>query len=110
MNENILFEESSGNIYADLDIKDADEMLRKAKLVANIQDTIKKRGWTQQEAAKILGMTQPKLSLMLRGQFHGISETKILDCLARLGNDIQIVVTPRSGTHSQQGGIQVVFV
>lgn len=109
MEGNNLFEESSGNVYADLNIKDADEMLRKAKLVANIQETIRERGWTQQEAAKILGMTQPKLSLMLRGQFHGISETKILDCLARLGNDVQIVVTPLPSPYNRPGSIHVVF-
>lgn len=107
--EDKIFEESSGNVYVDLGVKDADEMLRKAKLVAAIQETIQERGWTQQEAAKVLGMTQPKLSLMLRGQFHGISEIKILDCLARLGSDVPIVVTPPTGHSTKPGSIQVVF-
>jgi len=44
--------------------------------------------------AEVLGITQPKLSRMLRGQFHGISETKMLDCLARLGRDVTIVIGP----------------
>ena len=46
----------------------------------------------QQQAAQLLGMTQPKLSNLLRGQFRGISEAKMLECLVRLGRDVEIVV------------------
>ncbi len=107
--ENTFVEESSGNVYADLGMKDAEDMLRKARLVSSIQDIIDERNWTQRQAAKVLGMTQPKLSLMLRGQFHGISETKMLDYLTRLGSDVQIVVSHPTGQSTRQGSIQVVF-
>jgi predicted XRE-type DNA-binding protein len=104
----IEIEKGSGNVYTDLGIPDAGEMLVKAQLAMKIGEIIKSRGWTQQEAADVLGMTQPKLSKMLRGQFRGISEAKMLECLARLGRDVQIVVGP--ARHSDEAGrVEVVF-
>lgn len=73
----------------------------KARLVTKIGEIIKQRHLTQQQAAEILGMTQPKLSGMLRGPFRGISEAKMLDCLNRLGRDVEIVV--RKASRSQTG-------
>jgi len=90
----IEIEESSGNVYVDLGIPNADEMLVKAQLATKIGEIIKTRRWTQQRAAEVLGMTQPKLSKMLRGQFRGVSEAKMLECLAKLGRNVQIVVGP----------------
>ena len=99
-------EKSNGNVYKDLSILNADEMLVKAQLVAKIDEIIKSRRWTQQEAAKILGITQPKLSMMLRGQFRGISEAKMLECLARLGRNIKIIVGP---DQQSTGQVEVLF-
>jgi predicted XRE-type DNA-binding protein len=84
------------NAYADLGFKDAGEMLVKAQLVVKIAQILSERGWSQQQAAKVLGLTQPKLSKMLRGQFRGISEMKMMDCLVRLGRPVKIVVGPES--------------
>ncbi|MDD4927809.1 MAG: helix-turn-helix transcriptional regulator [Gallionella sp.] len=101
-------ESGSNNVYADLDMPNAEEMWVKAQLATNIGDIIKRRKLTQVQAAELLGITQPKLSGLLRGQFRGISETKMLECLTRLGRDIQIVVksAPRSRT---EGHVSVVF-
>jgi predicted XRE-type DNA-binding protein len=93
-NEMIDIEKGTGNVYADLGMADADEMIVKAQLATKIGEIIKARKWSQQQAANVLGLTQPKLSKMLRGQFRGISEAKMLDCLTRLGRDVQIVVGP----------------
>lgn len=82
----------SRNVYADLGYRDADEMLVKAQLVSKIAEIIRRRGLTQVEAAKLLGLTQPKISAMLRGQFRGFSERKLIDCLTSLGRDVQIVI------------------
>ncbi len=82
------------NVYAELGFPDAAEMLVKAKLVVKIAEILRERGWSQVEAAKVLGLTQPKLSKMLRGQFRGISEIKMMDCLVRLGREVKIVVGP----------------
>jgi predicted XRE-type DNA-binding protein len=84
------------NVYLELGFKDAGEMMVKAKLVVKIAEILRERGWSQQEAAKVLGLTQPKLSKMLRGQFRGISEIKMMDCLVRLGREVKIVVGPES--------------
>ena len=95
-------EKGSNNIYADIGMPDAGEMLVKAHLAAKIGEIVKQRRLTQQQAAEILGMTQPKLSNMLRGQFRGISEARMLDCLNRLGRDVEIVV--RKATRSKHAG------
>ncbi|MCU5771911.1 helix-turn-helix domain-containing protein [Erwiniaceae bacterium BAC15a-03b] len=97
---------SSGNVYADIGLNDSEEMLVKAQLAATIGSIIKSRNLTQDQAAKLLGMTQPKLSNLLRGQFRGISEAKMLECLTRLGRDIQIVVGKPRLT---PGSLKVVF-
>jgi len=86
--------ERSATVYAQLGFPDAEEMLVKAQLVSKIAEILKERGWSQQQAAKALGLTQPKLSKMLRGQFRGISEMKMMDCLVRLGRPVKIVVGP----------------
>jgi predicted XRE-type DNA-binding protein len=102
-------EMGSGNVYADLAYADADEMLIKAQLVTKIAEIIKRKGLTQTQAGELLGMPQPKLSNLLRGQFRGFSERRLMNCLTRLGRDVQIVVkaTPRSRS---DGRLSVVFV
>jgi predicted XRE-type DNA-binding protein len=85
-------------VYEQLGFPDAEEMLVKANLVIKIAEILRQRGWSQQQAAKVLGLTQPKLSKMLRGQFRGISEMKMMDCLVRLGRTVKIVVGPARKT------------
>ena len=101
-------ESGSTNVYADLGMADAEEILIKAQLATKIGDIIKRRKLTQVQAAQLLGITQPKLSGLLRGQFRGVSETKMLECLTRLGRDVEIVIksAPRSRT---EGYVTVVF-
>jgi predicted XRE-type DNA-binding protein len=91
-------EEGSGNVYADLGYVDSDGMLVKAQLAAKIAEIIQVRALTQARAAEILGLTQPKVSALLKGRFRGISEHRLLECLTRLGRDVHIVIkpTPRS--------------
>jgi predicted XRE-type DNA-binding protein len=103
----IEIERSLGNVYTDLDFPDAGEMLVKAQLVAKITEILAARKWTQQQVSKALGIPQPKLSKMLLGQFRGISEAKMLDCLTKLGRDIQIVIGSEQRTVST-GRIEVV--
>ena len=101
-------EETTGSVYALLGLREADEMLVKAQLATKIGEIIKGRKWSQQQSAEVLGIPQSKLSKMLRGQFRGISESKMLDCLARLGRDVQIVIGPARRSDSA-GSIAVVF-
>ena len=101
-------ERGSTNVYADLGLENADEMLVKAQLATKIGEIIKQRKLTQVEAGQLLGIPQPKLSKMLRGQFRGISEMKMIECLTRLGRNVEIVVkaAPRS---KSAGQVSVVF-
>src|SRR2546429_4830957 len=80
----------SGNVYRDLGFANAEEMLVKAQLVSKIREIIRGKGLTQTEAAKILGLTQPKLSGILRGQFRGVSERKLIDCMTNLGREVSL--------------------
>ena len=103
-----LIEKSSGNIFADIGFTNDQEMLVKANLALKISEIIAQRRLTQIEAAAILGMPQPKLSKLLRGQFHGVSETKMLECLNKLGRDIQIVIR-KANRDKRIGRTSVVF-
>lgn len=101
-------ETSSGNVYADLGRPDAEEMLIKARLAMKISEIIKHRHLTQMEAAKILGMSQSKVSNLLLGAFRGISEAKMIDALNLLGRDIQIIVKKAPRSHAS-GQTSVIF-
>lgn len=95
------------NVYADLGYAEPDEMLVKATLVTKIADMIRRRGLTQEKAATLLGLTQPKISKLLKGQFRGISAQRLLRCLTRLGSDIEILVKPLAT--SRHGRLTVRF-
>lgn len=94
MKNRIEIEESSGSVYADLGFEDAPSMQVKSALTMRIADIIKARRYSQVKAAEVTGLPQPKLSAILRGHFHGVSERKLLGCLTALGQDVKIVVTP----------------
>ena len=87
---------SSGNVFADLGLPDADKLKIKTGLVIEIRKAIRQQGLTQHEAATRMGITQPKVSGMMRGDFSNLSERKLMDCLNRLGYDIEIKVKPAS--------------
>ena len=80
----------------------------KAQLVRKIGEIIRREGFTQTEAAKIVGLTQPRLSAVLRGHVRGISERRLIDCLTSLGSDVDIVVR-RSPRRRASGRLTVVF-
>jgi predicted XRE-type DNA-binding protein len=93
-------EEGSGNVYADLGYPDSDTMLVKAQLAAEIAEIVQRRALTQAQTAEILGLTQPKVSALLKGRFSGISEHRLLECLTRLGRDVHIVIKPAPRSRS----------
>lgn len=88
----------SGNVYADLGFANPEEELAKAQLAMMIDDAIRKRRLTQQAAAKLMGIDQPKVSHILRGRLGGFSTQRLIDFLTALGRDVDIVVKmpPRS--------------
>jgi predicted XRE-type DNA-binding protein len=75
----------SGNVFADLDLPDAGTLQIKTGLVIEIRRAIRQQGLTQQAAATRMGLTQPKVSNMMRGDFSNVPERKLMECLIRLG-------------------------
>jgi predicted XRE-type DNA-binding protein len=86
--------EGSDNVFADLGLPNAEKLKIKLDLVVEIRKAMRRLGLTQQEAARRMGITQPKISDMMRGNFSNISERKLMDCLNRLGYDIEIKLKP----------------
>jgi predicted XRE-type DNA-binding protein len=85
---------SSGNVYADLGIRGADEHALKAELVRQIAAVMKEQELTQAAAARRLGVEQPDVSKMLRGHFRQFSVERLMRFLVALGHDVEIVVRP----------------
>ena len=104
----IEIEQGSGNVYADIGAAEPEEMLVKAQLAAKVAEIIEARKLKQAEAAELVGLTQPKLSGVLRGKLRGVSEAKLLDCLRRLGRDVQIGVGP-ARRQAEPGRLEVVM-
>lgn len=107
MSEEIEFEMGSGNVFADLGRPDADEMLVKAELVHQISSIVRRRRLTQVQAAELLGISQPKVSELLRGNLRGFSLERIARFLNALGQDIEIRVKPKPRTR-KAGRLSVV--
>lgn len=95
--EGIEVETSSGNVFADLGFADAEKLKIKSGLVIEISRAVRKLCLTQEEAGRRMGIAQPKVSALLRGDFTNLSERKLMDCLNRLGYDIEIKVKPARG-------------
>lgn len=84
----------SGNVFADLGVPDAEKLKIKTGLVVQIRKAMRDHGLNQAEAAHRMGISQAKVSGMMRGDFTNLSERKLMDCLNRLGYDIVIQVQP----------------
>lgn len=91
-NESVKIERGSGNVFADLGLPAADAHMLKAELVARIDKIIRDRRLKQVEAANLLGLSQPDVSRILRGNFREYSLERLLRLLARLGHDVDIVI------------------
>jgi len=84
----------SGNVFADIGVPNADEHFVKAQLVFKIDSIMKDRRMRQVDAAGVLGIRQPDVSKMLRGEFRQFSVERLLRFLVALGQDVEIVVRP----------------
>lgn len=92
--EGVEVQRSTGNVFAELGLPDAEKLKIKSGLVVEIRKAMRALGLTQQAAAKRMGIPQPKVSAMMHGDFTNLSERKLMDCLNRLGYDIEIKVRP----------------
>jgi len=92
--DGIEIETGSGNVFADLGLPGAEKLKIKSGLVIEIARALRRLDLTQEEAGRRMGVPQPKASAMLRGDFANLSERKLMECLNRLGYDIEIKVKP----------------
>jgi predicted XRE-type DNA-binding protein len=91
------YEVGSRNVFKDLGLPNAEEHLVKAQLVYKIDTIMKDRGLKQSEAADLLGVKQPDISKMLRGDFRQFSVERLLRFLVALNQDVEIVIKPHRG-------------
>lgn len=89
---------SSGNVFADLNLHNPDEMLIKAELVRQVCQIINKQKLTQIETAELLGIDQPKVSALLRGKITGFSLERLFRFLNALDRDVEIAVKSKPKT------------
>lgn len=101
----ITVEDSSGNIFADLGFPNPEREEIKARLTLQIYRLIKQRGLTQAKAGEILGIKQPHVSGLMRGQSGTYSVERLMEFLTALGQDVQITVRP---TRKEHGHLSVV--
>ena len=101
MNQEISVQASSGNVFADLGLENSDELLVKAELARKISDIITKQQLTQTEAAKILGIDQPKVSALTNGKLSAFSTVRLFRFLNALGRDVEIVVKTKPKSRPQ---------
>lgn len=104
--EDILVEESSGNVFADLGLPDPEERLAKADLAIAIGREIDSRNLTQAEAAELLGVAQPDISNLVRGRLSGYSIERLTRLLNALGQDVEIRIRP-TGAGKERGHLRV---
>lgn len=95
--DNVKIERSGGNVFADLGRPDAETHLLKAELVTEIDEIVRARRLTQAQAAVLLGLSQPDVSRLLRGNFRDFSVERLLRLLMTLGRDVDIVIRKPRG-------------
>ena len=88
-------EESSGNVFADIGLPDAEELLLKAKLVSRIAQLVEEKGLTQAQIAERTALDQPKVSHLLRGKLSGFSADRLFTILNRLGHSVEVRISPK---------------
>ena len=100
------FEESGGNVFADLGFRNSKQEMLKARLTVEIYKLLTKRGITQSEAAKLLGTTQAQVSALMRCRPVSVSVGRLMEFLNVLGQDIEVTVKP--ATRRKVGDMSVV--
>lgn len=92
MTQEIRIQASSGNVFADLGLENADELLVKAELARKISNIITKQNMTEAEASEILKIDQIKVSDLINGKLSSFSTVQMFRFLNSLGRDVEIVV------------------
>lgn len=101
------YEESSGNVFADLGLRDADELFARGQIGIHVFKLIKAKDLKQREVASLLGIKQPEVSHLMNGHFHRFTTDKLLDFLKLLDQKVTITISPRAKGEPYQ---EVAFV
>ncbi|MBW3622653.1 MAG: helix-turn-helix domain-containing protein [Armatimonadetes bacterium] len=97
----------TGNVFADLGLPDPEEHLLKAEIVVNLQALLQQRGLDGRGAAERLGLDEPELDALLRGQFIHYPVERLLRMVNALGSDVKIVITTEE-TRQEKASLSVV--
>ena len=97
--------EGSGKVFADLGLPNPEQELLKAQLTLQIYTILKDSGMTQVEIAKILGVQQPQVSLLMRNRAGNFSIGRLMEFLTALRQDVEITVRP---TRKEHGALSVI--
>lgn len=108
MTNKVDYEHSSGNVFEDIGLPNAQERLAKAQLASKIIDIAKKRHLTQKKLASFLGIDQPKVSALYHGHLTGFSISRLIKFLMLLEQDIEIVVKAKSNRLDSFGHLTVI--
>ena len=92
MKKPVAVHSGSGNVFADLGFENPEEELLKADLVRELRAIIRRRKFTQAQAAHLLGIQQPDVSALVNGRVEKFSLQRLLMFMPRLGHDVKIVV------------------
>lgn len=84
----------TGNVFADLGLPDASERQTKTRLALALNRIIKDQALKQVDAARLLGVPQPKVSALVNYRLDGFSVEKLMDFIVALGRDVEIIVQP----------------
>jgi predicted XRE-type DNA-binding protein len=96
MTQEPVFEESSGNVFADLGLENADELFTRGKIGIQVLRLLRQRNLKQREISDLLDIPQPEVSRLMNGEFQRFSEGKLLIFLKRLDTEITLHLRPRN--------------
>ncbi len=98
MKRNANITAGSGNIFADLNLPNAETHFLKAQIVSEIYRLTEERKLTQVQAGKRMGISQPEVSRMFKGHFREYSIDRLMEFLTTFDRDVEIVVKPHRKT------------
>lgn len=96
----------SGNVFVDIELHQPEDYLAKARIVETISELLVSRGINQREAGRLVGLTQPQVSRLMRGDTREFSYERLMRVLTALGQDVDITIR-RTRARSRRGRVLV---